>query len=63
LKDQKEEVDDKPERIKGFQSTTKLKSTYMKNPIQSQIAMGSRMNIGSMNMGGSMHGNDRNRLN
>lgn len=57
LADAKEELDDKPERVKGFQSGSKLKSTYMKNPISSQINIGSRVNIGSMNMGGSLHAN------
>lgn len=31
----------------------------MKNPIQSQIGMGSKVNIGSMNMGSMNNGNDR----
>lgn len=35
----------------------------MKNPIGSQIGIGSKVNIGSMNMGGSMYGVDRNRNN
>lgn len=63
LADTKEDLDDKPERVKGFQSGSKLKSTYMKNPISSQINIGSRVNIGSMNMGGSMHANTTNRAN
>lgn len=58
LADSKEELDDRPERVKGFQSGSKLKSTYMKNPISSQINIGSRVNIGSMNLGGSMHANN-----
>lgn len=57
LADAKEELDDKPERVKGFQSGSKLKSTYMKNPIASQINIGSRVNIGSMNLGASTHNN------
>jgi|688.fasta_scaffold1488717_1 hypothetical protein len=31
----------------------------MKNPIQSQIALGSKMNIGSMNLGSINGANDR----
>lgn len=43
------EVEEKPERTKAFHSnTSRMKSTYMKNPIQSSAHLiGSRMNIAS----------------